>query len=321
MSATTDQPAAMPTMVNSNEWRYYYYEPSHALAIATSAVFAAMFLAHLFLLFRTRAKYMWPFTLGALGEVIGYALRRVSADHPTGRGQGLIWYILQSLAIILSPALMAASLYMCFGRVITFVGEKYSYVRASRVTFIFVSFDVLSFIVQGAGGSLYSSDNRSIYPAAKAILIVGFLIQIIALGVFFFFAIIYQVRARKAGEGEGRWTLCLYTLYAGCIFILIRGIFRTIEFGSGEGGGRGVLLEKEAWYYGLETLPIVLCVLLFIPSHPGFYIPSDRSLRLHPEDVPTSTSSETTTNDEEKDIGTGHELSRSKRLLKKVGWY
>lgn len=67
--------------------------------------------------------------------------------------------------------------------------------------------------MQGAGGSLYSSDNTAIYPAAKAIvcgfrspastapsltssallqLIVGFLIQIIALFTFFVFAIICE---------------------------------------------------------------------------------------------------------------------------------
>lgn len=38
---------------------------------------------------------MWPFTVGALGEAMGYVFRRMSADHPTGRKAGLLWYILQ----------------------------------------------------------------------------------------------------------------------------------------------------------------------------------------------------------------------------------
>lgn len=133
-----------------------------------------------------------------------------------------------------------------------------------------------------------------------------------------------QVRARRAGEVEGRWTLCLYTLYAGCVCILIRGIFRTIEFGEGTGGGRGYLLEREAWCesrsrrcllssmeltsastiplrvpsdYGLETLPILICSYIFLVSYPGNYIPSDRSVRLHPEREVASGSI-----DEEKDL-------------------
>lgn len=78
------------------------------------------------------------------------------------------------------------------------------------------------------------------------------------------------------------------------------GIFRTIEFGSG-GNNTGYLLTREAWCtslppavldllltpaeradYGLETLPILLCCYFFLFSHPSRYIPSDRSVRLHP---------------------------------------
>jgi hypothetical protein len=88
---------------------------------------------------------MIPFAVACLGEAVGYGFRRVSADHPTGRKAGLTWvrslfpsstgvdvdwsaplflrrrfetlqYILQELFIILCPALMAASYYMCFGR-------------------------------------------------------------------------------------------------------------------------------------------------------------------------------------------------------------
>ncbi|SGZ30438.1 BQ5605_C048g12360 [Microbotryum silenes-dioicae] len=291
-------------MAGGDDWVYYAYKPSYALAIAASAVFGVVFLAHLFLMIRHKAWYMWPFTVGVAGECIGYALRRISAEHPRGRSQGLIWYITQELFIILAPACMAASHYMCFGRLISYVGEKYSPVRARRVTAIFVFFDVTSFCIQGAGGSLYSSSNRSIFPTAKAILTVGFLIQIISFGIFAIFAILYQVRARRAGELEGKWTVCfshiaqLSPRFTGTALILIRGIYRTISFATGTGNSNGYLLSREAWYYGLETIPILLCTLLFLASYPARYIPSDRSLRLHPEEV----SSETGT-DEEKSAG------------------
>jgi hypothetical protein len=39
------------------------------------------------------------------------------------------WYIGQSLCIILAPALMAATHYMIFGRLIRYVGEKFSPIR------------------------------------------------------------------------------------------------------------------------------------------------------------------------------------------------
>jgi hypothetical protein len=154
---------------------------------------------------------MIPFAIACLGEAVGYGFRRVSADHPTGRHAGLTWvrpavssfslsvaltlvrrrqYILQELFIILCPALMAASYYMCFGRtpqslpssfhpsltllplpgIITYVGAKWTPISPKWVTAIFVTVDVVSFCVQGAGGSLYSSDNVSIYPTGSPLL-------------------------------------------------------------------------------------------------------------------------------------------------------
>jgi hypothetical protein len=81
-------------------------------------------------------EQMWPFVLGALGETVGYILRRISAMHPVGRQAGLVWYLSQrsvspdplvdaleligvpfdrdSLFIILAPALMAATHYSPF---------------------------------------------------------------------------------------------------------------------------------------------------------------------------------------------------------------
>ncbi|KAJ8294383.1 Protein RTM1 [Rhodotorula toruloides] len=172
---------------------------------------------------------------------------------------------------------------VCFGRIITYVGERWTPVSSKWVTFIFVTQDIVSFVVQGAGGSLYSSDNTKIYPAAKAILCVGFCIQIIGLGIFAIFAGIYHTRARRAGVPAGPWSHCLFTLYAGSVCVLVRGVFRTIEFGTGSGGGQGYLLSREGYFYGLEFGPIVIAALIFCVSYPGYYVPHARSARLFPE--------------------------------------
>lgn len=119
---------------------------------------------------------------------------------------------------------------------------------------------------------LYSSDNTSIYPTAKGILLAGFIVQIVSLGFFAIQAAVYQTRVKRSGEPEGKWSLCLYTLYIGSIFILIRGIFRTIEFGSG-GNNTGYLLEHEAFCKFLRRLPRPWAVLTPPP------LPTRRRLR------------------------------------------
>ncbi|SGZ30472.1 BQ5605_C048g12372 [Microbotryum silenes-dioicae] len=264
---------------DDNKTKLYHYDPSFGLAIAATAIFGAVFVGHVFLMMRHKAWYMAPFVVGVFGECAGYAVRRISAAKP----HNTMLYIIQEMFIILAPACMAASHYMCFGRLITYVGEKYSPVRARRVTAVFVTFDVASFCIQGGGGALYSGNNTKNFRLAKAVLTVGFLIQIISFGIFAIFAIIYQTRARRAGEPAGMWTRCLYTLYIGTVLILIRGIYRTVSFASGDVTTGGYLLSHEGWYYGLETLPILLCTIFFLISYPGKLISSDRSLRLHPE--------------------------------------
>jgi hypothetical protein len=61
---------------------------------------------------------------------------------------------MQSLLILLAPAFFAASIYMVLGRIIRLTdGEAHSIIRVNWLTKIFVTGDVLSFLVQSAGMS------------------------------------------------------------------------------------------------------------------------------------------------------------------------
>jgi O-antigen/teichoic acid export membrane protein len=72
-------------------------------------------------------------------------------------------FIMQSLLILIAPALFAASIYIILGRIILLVdGERYSLIRQKWLTKIFVAGDVLSFMLQGAGES-----NKSTIPMSE----------------------------------------------------------------------------------------------------------------------------------------------------------
>jgi hypothetical protein len=59
---------------------------------------------------------------------------------------------MQSLLILLAPALFAASIYMVLARIINLVdGEALSVIKVKFVTKVFVLGDVLSFLVQSTG--------------------------------------------------------------------------------------------------------------------------------------------------------------------------
>lgn len=65
-------------------------------------------------------------------------------------------FIMQSLLILVAPALYAASIYMVLGRIIRLLdAEEYSIIRTKWLTKVFVIGDVFSFLVQSSGADGY----------------------------------------------------------------------------------------------------------------------------------------------------------------------
>lgn len=87
-------------------------------------------------------------------EVVGYVGRIVSnkqAPNPT-----IGPYIVNTLLILVAPALFAATIYMVLGRIIVSVdGESLSLIKKRWLTKVFVTSDVVTFIVQLGGMSKY----------------------------------------------------------------------------------------------------------------------------------------------------------------------
>jgi hypothetical protein len=61
-------------------------------------------------------------------------------------------FVLQSVLLLVAPALYAANIYMILGHLIRLTdGQVHSLIRPQWLTKIFVAGDVLSFVMQGAG--------------------------------------------------------------------------------------------------------------------------------------------------------------------------
>lgn len=48
--------------------------------------------------------------------------------------------------------------------------------------------------------------------------------------------------------------------------IIIRSVYRVVELAQ---GWRGYLITTEAWFYGFDTLPMAVCMGIWIIGHPG----------------------------------------------------
>ncbi|RMZ71938.1 RTM1 [Pyrenophora seminiperda CCB06] len=137
-----------PALNDPNVYVLYRYTPSRVAAIIFIVAFALTTFAHIFQLFQKRTWYFTPLIVGGLFETIGFIGRFISHNDIWALGP----FIMQSLLILLAPALFAASIYIILGRIILLVdGERYSLVRQKWLTKLFVAGDIFSFFLQGTG--------------------------------------------------------------------------------------------------------------------------------------------------------------------------
>ena len=116
-----------------------------------------------------------------LVEILGFVGRLLSANDMWALGP----YIMQSLLLLVAPALFAASIYIVLGRVILLVeGEQFSLIRQKWLTKIFVTGDVISFLAQCGGGGIQAAGSLSLLHTGEKIIVVGLFLQLAFFGFF-----------------------------------------------------------------------------------------------------------------------------------------
>jgi hypothetical protein len=154
---------------------------------------------------------------------------------------------------------------MVLARLIRSVGaEKYSLIRINWVTKTFVTGDILSFLVQGQGSGLMATEGLE--NIAKAIVVVGLMIQILVFGFFIIMSTVFEKRMKRAPTSEAPYAHHLYPLYAVSWLIMLRSIFRVIEFAMGQ---KGYLLANEWPLFVFDAVPMVGVMVIWCYWHPG----------------------------------------------------
>ncbi|KAJ4361178.1 hypothetical protein N0V95_002148 [Ascochyta clinopodiicola] len=243
----------------------YHYTPSLAAAAVFVVLFALTTGFHMFQTFKKRSWFMTPFIIGGLFQSIGY-IGRILSSNDRWR---LSPFIMQSLLLLLAPALYAASIYMILGRLILLTGgERYSLVRRTWLTKIFVGGDVVSFMMQGAGGGIMATSASGMVTGEK-IIIGGLCVQILFFGLFFITSIAFQIRGKAylaTVDSSIPWKKHLFALYATSILILVRSLFRVIEYAQ---GNAGYLLRHEVFLYVFDAVLMFAVMIILNVSHPG----------------------------------------------------
>jgi hypothetical protein len=221
--------------------KLYLYDPSLAAACVFVALFCFTGVAQCLSIYRRRARYFVPFAVGIFFEILGYVARAVStAQTPKWT---VMPYALQSLMLLVAPSLLAASIYGILGKLITFAkAEAYSPIRPAILTKVFVTSDIVSFFVQsGGGGILSNAKSASSIQLGENVIIVGLFIQLIGFSLFISVAGIFHWRIVQEPRGSpfsvaAPWSRYLWVLYGVSVLVLIRSLFRVVEYVQGYDG-------------------------------------------------------------------------------------
>lgn len=106
-------------------------------------------------------------------------------------------FITSSLLALVAPALFAASIYMVLGRIIRLLhAEHHSVINVDSLTKIFVTCDIISFIVQSGGAAMQSSKKHSTVHLGQILVIIALFLQMTIFGVFVVVAAIFHRRVK-----------------------------------------------------------------------------------------------------------------------------
>ncbi|KAJ6086660.1 RTA1 like protein [Penicillium canescens] len=286
---------------------YIQYLPSIAGNSFYLAIFSAMLLAQVILLIHFRA---WAFSAtmicGLILEVLGYVGRIKLHYDPFGFTNFLLYLVCLTIA----PAFFGAAVYLCLGRIIIIhQGENISRIKPRTYTVIFVTCDVISLVLQAAGGAITSSAEDSAFRNEGVnIMIVGLAFQVAALGIFMALGTDFTIRSNmrsvklKANEAHKlpnpefvairatrKWRLFLIcksshdkiqqhkyskkllfaAIATATITIFIRSFFRVFEL---NGGFHSSLANNEPALMVLDGAMVSIACLWLAILHPGVAI-------------------------------------------------
>ncbi|KAH8651457.1 RTA1 like protein-domain-containing protein [Ilyonectria robusta] len=259
----------------------YRYDPSLAAAVIFIIIFAASALFHSWQLVRTKNWYFIPFVVGCLAEAIGCIARAIGAKESPDWTLGP--FVIQSLLLLLGPTIYAASIYMVLGRLIQLLeADKHSLIRPNWLTKFFLLGDVISIAAQGLGGSmLASADNQKERDKGETIIIIGLAVQILFFGLFMISTLIFHRRINRDPTQRSLvitvpWRRLLVVLYVTSLLILVRSVFRVIEYVMGHDG---VLQSKEVFIYVFDILLMAGVAIIFNVFHPSEVLTAPRKER------------------------------------------
>lgn len=142
-------------------------------------------------------------------------------------------------------------------------------VSSRTYLYTFITFDVLSIIIQAIGGGMASSAGGKSPPGntkpGTHVMMSGIIIQLVSMSIFGILWLVFVWRARA--EPYSRTLVLATTFSAFCI--IVRNFYRAIELSQ---GWKGYLITHEVYFAVLDGALMTLAVSVFNIFFPARYL-------------------------------------------------
>jgi hypothetical protein len=211
--------------------------------------------------------------------VVGYAGRVILYNNPfdeTG-------FQMQICCLIISPAFVSAGLYLTLKHIVINFGESWSRLPPAWYTRIFITGDILSLVLQGAGGGIAATadDGSDLQDIGSNLMVAGVVLQVVVLFCFGALLVEYTLRTYRRRDQlsaaamrlfhKTSFRCFIFAIIVGFLGIFIRCIYRIPEL---TGGWGSELMRDETDFIVLEGVMIVMSVLVLTVFHPGLCFPA-----------------------------------------------
>jgi hypothetical protein len=146
----------------------------------------------------------WTFMValgaGAIMEMAGYVGRVLMNSNPWDESA----FKLQIVCLVLAPTFVAAGVYLTLKHIVLNLGPEHSKLKPRLFTWIFISCDVGSLILQAAGGGVAAAagkTNRKLLKAGDDIIIAGIAFQVVTMAVCGLLGLHFFWNVYRSGNG------------------------------------------------------------------------------------------------------------------------